>query len=122
MGEKNWYMFNCSSSPCLAEDVSFAVRSAKQLKATKCPVCSTECRGPIAWVADVDGGGGPDEPIVAYVRGSVAKIRNELFHIRKDAYAASQVVANRLEQLHGFLKTKWTEECRRADEDVSEED
>ena len=116
MTENHWYMFVCKSSPCLVAETSFAVRSSKQLKSTICPVCSSECRSPIAWVADVDGGGGPDEPIVAYVRGTMAKIRNELHFLRKDAYAATQTATNRLEQIHGFLKSKWKEERKKAEE------
>ncbi len=104
-----WYLFKCGSGTCLPENTQFSVRSTKKIKAANCPVCGRECESPIGWVADVDGGGGPDEPVVAYIRGTITKIRNDVHNFRKDTIAASRVIAGRLEALYGLAKDKWAE-------------
>ena len=104
-----WYLFRCGSAECLSKDITFSVRTPNQIKSAACPICLRVCDNPFKWVADVDGGGGPDEPVVAYVRNTITKVRNDIHHSRKDIIDLSKKAAVKLEALYSLAKQKWDE-------------
>ncbi len=115
--ESHWYLYNCDGIQCCKKGSAFAIRSTENIKEVHCPVCGATCKNSIAWVADMDGGGGPNEPILPYVRSVAARVRNDFFKLREETYVASQKIENRLEQIYSFIKAN----TRKVINDITEE-